>query len=184
MTGAAISQTEWATKVVGIADCIVSSDPADTLATYALGSCIAVMMYDPVVRVGGLLHFLLPDCSLDSARGRSNPLVYADTGILILIERCLQYGAAKRRLVVSAAGGASTIANSSFFDVGRRNYMSCRKALWKAGLLIHAEEIGGSASRSVRIDIATGKIWIKRDGGTSLELIPARRTTAKDGHGK
>src|SRR5688572_27024943 len=177
-----LNTTESTPRTIGVADCLTSADAAESLITYALGSCVAVVMYDPIAQVGGLLHFLLPDCSLDSTRGRSNPLVYADTGIPILLDRCLQIGARKSRLAVSVAGGANVIADGGFFDIGRRNALSCRKALWKAGLLLRAEALGGAVSRSVRIDIATGKVWIKEAGGASVELAPTRRSTAKDGH--
>ena len=177
-----LNTIEPTSRTIGVADCLTSADISESLVTYALGSCVAVVMYDPVAQVGGLLHFLLPDCSLDSARGRSNPLVYADTGIQVLFDRCIEIGARKSRLAVSAVGGANVIADEGFFDIGRRNVLSCRKALWKTGLLLRAEALGGAVSRSVRIDIATGKVWIKEAGGASLELVPTRRSTAKDGY--
>ena len=97
-----------ATRIIGIADCSVSADARDVLTTYGLGSCIAVTLYDPVARVGGMLHFLLPDqTTAETTRGRANPYVYADTGVAGLIGRCVKIGAAKHRLRVYSAGGAT-----------------------------------------------------------------------------
>jgi chemotaxis protein CheD len=73
------------------------------------------------------------------------------------------------------------IGDGGFFDVGKRNYLSCRKALWKVGLMIHAEAIGGNVCRSVRVEIGTGKIWIKEGEGSRRELLPPRRGILKDG---
>ena len=172
------------TKTVGVADCATSANPDETLATYALGSCIAVVMYDPVARIGGLLHYLLPDCSMDTTRGRENPFLYADSGIPELLNRCIQLGAQKRRIVVYAAGGASVLNDGGLFNIGHRNHVSLRKALWKAGLLIQAEAVGGNVSRSVRLEVGTGKVWIREGAKPGVELIPAPKAGQKAGLGK
>jgi chemotaxis protein CheD len=169
------------TTTVGVADCAISKDPDETLATYALGSCVAIVMHDPVAKVGGMLHLLLPECSLDSVRGRANPFVYADTGIPELLDRILHLGAQTRRVMVRAAGGASVLNDNGFFDIGRRNHVSVRKALWKAGLLIYAECIGGEVSRSVRLDIGTGNVWVKIGGEPERELAPSSARIRKAG---
>jgi chemotaxis protein CheD len=72
--------------VVGISDCKVSWETEDLLVTYALGSCIAVAVHDPVAKVGGLLHYMLPDSALDAAKAQQNPFMFADTGIPRLVE--------------------------------------------------------------------------------------------------
>jgi chemotaxis protein CheD len=150
-----------ATKVIGVADCGTSAEASDLLTTYALGSCIAVTMYDPLAKVGGMLHFLLPDQSEEAVRGGDNPYMYADTGVAQLIDGCIRLGALKRRLRVHAAGGANVIRDAGFFDIGRRNHLSLRKVLWKAGLLLQAEAVGGECWRTVRLDIGTGQVWVK-----------------------
>lgn len=159
------------TKVIGVADCGISADEKDVLTTYALGSCIAVTLYDPVSRVGGMLHFLLPNLEAgDTTRRRDNPYVYADTGVADMIEGCLRLGAAKPRLRVCAAGGANVMRDAAFFDIGRRNHLSLRKVLWKKGLLLHAEDVGGDCWRTVRLHMSTGKVWIKKGSLPELEL--------------
>lgn len=157
--------------VVGIAECAVSADPGAILVTYALGSCIAVTAYDPAARVAGLLHFMLPDSSLDSARGKDNPFLYADTGIPALLDRCIKLGAGRQRMLVRVAGGAQVLDDKGFFNIGKRNHVSMRKVMWKAGVLVHAEAVGGSLSRSVRLEVGSGKCWVRTGNGPGEELI-------------
>lgn len=150
--------------VVGIADCAVSDDPETTLVTYALGSCIGVAVWDPLTKVSGMLHFMLPDSAMDSVRGRENPCLYGDTGIAELVARCLRKGAQKSRLIVRVAGGAQILGDAEFFSIGKRNHLSMRKALWKAGLLVQSEMTGGAVSRTMRLEAATGKCSIHEQG--------------------
>jgi chemotaxis protein CheD len=72
--------------VVGISDLKVSGNAGDILITYALGSCVGVAVYDPVGKVGGLLHFMLPDSSIDETKAKRNPAMFADTGIPLLFK--------------------------------------------------------------------------------------------------
>ncbi|HWB85378.1 MAG TPA: chemotaxis protein CheD [Bryobacteraceae bacterium] len=156
--------------IVGMADCRIADEPNDVLVTYALGSCIGLSVFDPVTHVGGLLHFMLPDSSIGSARGESRPFMFADTGIPLLLERVCQRGAVKRRLIVRAAGAAKMMDPNGVFDIGRRNHLAMRKILWKAGVLVHAEAIGGVTSRSVRLELATGRLLIREPAAAEYEL--------------
>jgi chemotaxis protein CheD len=163
--------------VVGIADCALSKNPGDTLITYALGSCIGVAIYDPVAKLGGLLHYMLPDSALESERGKKNPYVFADTGIPLLFKRAFESGAEKRRLIVRVAGGAQVLDGADFFNVGKRNHVSMRRVLWKAGVLVHAETVGGNVSRSMRMEIGSGKVWVREGVQPAQELVPASAKT-------
>ncbi len=165
------------TLIVGIGECRVSAKEDARLITYALGSCIALVAWDPVARVGGLVHFLLPDSSLGTVRGNSNPGLFADTGIPLLISRCVEAGAVRSRLVLRAAGGARVLDNSNHFDIGNRNHTSMRKALWKAGLLLQGEATGGTQSRTVSLDVATGTMLV-REGGAPWRELAARKQGA------
>ena len=158
------------TVVIGIGDCQVSNDPANTLVTYALGSCIAVVIHDPVAGVGGLLHFMLPESSLDPAKAERNPYMFADTGIPLLFRNAYQLGADKKRLVVTVAGGAQMMDTAGTFNIGKRNCLSMRKILWKAGVLVQAEHLGGMASRTVRLEIGSGKVLLREAGQPEQEL--------------
>lgn len=159
------------TLVVGIADCAVTSNPSETLITYALGSCIAITIYDPLTRVAGLVHYLLPDATFESARGGRNPFLCADTAIPLLFQRACRAGADKRRLVVHIVGGAQVIDDNGVFQIGQRNYLAARRILSKAGVPIHGEETGGSISRSVRLEVDTGAVWVREGAGAAREML-------------
>jgi chemotaxis protein CheD len=168
--------------VVGVGDCRVSADPGAEIVTYALGSCIAVAIWDPVAKVGGLLHFMLPDSSIDRiSGGRDNPYRYADTGTPMLFRTAYQQGAEKRRLLVRLAGGAAVVDDDGVFNIGKRNYAALRKILWKAGVMVHGEDVGGSNSRSVRLEVGTGKFFIRgpREGEKELSARAGCATGGK-----
>lgn len=155
--------------VVGVADCKVTKDPNDCLVTYALGSCIAIAIHDPVAQVGGLLHYLLPESSIDTEKAARNPYMFADTGIPTLFHMAYGLGAKKSRLRVTVAGGAQVLC-SELFNIGKRNQLAMKKILWRAGVLIHQEETGGEHSRTVRMETATGRIYLKTAGRAEQEM--------------
>jgi chemotaxis protein CheD len=157
--------------VVGVADCQVSGEPASVLVTYALGSCIALLVHDPVAKVAGMLHYMLPESSLDLAKAEKNPYMFADTGIPRLFHGVYRLGAEKRRLVVTAVGGAQVMDREGTFNIGKRNHLALRKILWKAGVLLHNEDVGGIVSRTVRMETSTGKIMLRRAEEPEHELV-------------
>ena len=155
--------------VVTVSDARVSADPADVLVTYSLGSCIAVAAYDPVARCGGLLHYQLPTSTLDAGRARENPCMFADTGMARLLDGLARAGANKGRLKIKLAGGAEMIGDKGLFSIGRRNHTAIRKLLWQHGLLLSAEQVGGSEPRTLYLAVADGATTIKSRGlSTSL----------------
>ncbi len=172
--------------VVGVGDCRLSREEGAQLVTYALGSCIAVTIWDPLVRVGGLLHFMLPEAGPGREQeGASQPYRYADTGTPLLFRAAYRLGADKRRMVVRLAGGAAVVNDGGLFNIGKRNLAAVRRILWQAGVMVEAEDVGGSISRTVRMDIATGRQWIRTPEGGERELrrAPAARP-AELGAGK
>jgi len=156
---------------VGIADCRLSKSPDDVLVTYALGSCVGITIYDPVARVGGMLHYMLPESGIDPVKARENPHMFADSGIPLLFRRSYDMGAEKRRLVVCVAGGAQVMDDAGVFNIGKRNALALRKILWKAGVLIHSESLGGSVSRTVRMEMSTGRVWLRTEGLQETEMV-------------
>jgi chemotaxis protein CheD len=163
-----------ANVVVGIADCQVSNAPDHVLVTYALGSCIAIAIHDPVAGVGGMLHYMLPESSLSPAKAGENPFMFADTGIPLLFRRAYERGAEKRRLVVRVAGGAQVMDREGVFNIGKRNYLALRKILWKAGVLLQGEAVGGNLSRTVRLEVGSGRFWLRGPGSEEQEMLSAR----------
>ena len=139
----------------------ISNDPRVTLVTHCLGSCIGLAVYDPVARVGGLLHYMLPESKVDDKKAKKLPLMFADTAIPLLFKACYKLGAKKSRMVVKVAGGAQIMDPSRVFDIGRRNYAALRKIFWRNNVLIDAEDVGGNSNRTMRLSIATGLLSIK-----------------------
>nr|HPG72165.1 chemotaxis protein CheD [Syntrophales bacterium] len=116
-------------------------------------------------KVGGLLHYMLPDSTLDAEKARETPGMFADTGIPLLFKSCYGMGADKKRMVVKVAGGASILDESNFFRIGQKNIMAMRKLFWRNNILIDAEDTGKNFNRTVRLDVGTGRVFIKRAGG-------------------
>ncbi len=156
--------------IVGISDIKISNAPNDVIITYALGSCIGISVYDPVARVGGLLHYMLPDSTLDEKKAKDNPAMFADTGIPSLFKACYSLGAEKRRMIVKAAGGASILDDTNFFRIGQKNIMAMRKIFWKNNVMIASEDTGANHNRTVRLDMATGKTFVRTSGGEMKEI--------------
>jgi chemotaxis protein CheD len=149
--------------VIGVADCRVTTETSDTLITYALGSCVGVAIYDPVASVGGLLHFMLPETPPGAIP--ANPYIYADSGITRMLREAYEKGAQKSRLHVSVAGGAQIMDDCGVFNIGHRNCVAMRKIFGKAGVIVHAEETGGTIARTMRFDVASGRTFLRSPGG-------------------
>jgi chemotaxis protein CheD len=150
-----------ANVVVDIADLAVTSDPGDALITYSLGSCIGLAVWDPVAHVGGMLHYMLPESQLSPEKARSNPAMFCDTGVPKLFRAAYELGAVKNRLVIKVAGGSQLLDDHGTFNIGKRNYLALRKIFWKNGVMIKAENVGGSLSRTLKLDIGSGTVTIK-----------------------
>jgi chemotaxis protein CheD len=156
--------------VVGVGDGQVVRDSAASLVTYALGSCVAVGVCDAQSGVGGMAHYMLPDSSLDAAKAAQNPWMFADTAIELLLRKVLECGADRKRLKVWAAGGAQVMDPSGVFQIGKRNGLALRKLLWKAGVMLSGEDIGGTVSRTVRLDVGAGEFWLRAAGEAERRL--------------
>ncbi len=152
--------------LVGISDAKIARSPAEIIVTYSLGSCIGVCLYDRRLKLGGMLHFQLPDSKLDENKARQRPFMFADTGLARLLEGLEALGSQSRDLIVKLAGGAAMQNGPANFEIGQRNGLAIRKALWKAGLLITASDLGGEAARNLYLDIETGVITVKSTGET------------------
>lgn len=149
---------------VGMADLKVCKCP-DSLTTLGLGSCIGVALYDPMTKVSGLLHCMLPDST--QIRNNSNVAKFADTGIDELIRQMLELGANRTRLVAKMAGGAQMFALSSANDslrVGERNAQATREKLKQLNIRLLAEDCGLNYGRTVEFYSETGEYVIKAVG--------------------
>lgn len=159
------------TLLVGVGDCKVTSEPGATLATYGLGSCIAVVLFDPVAGVAGMLHFLLPESSLDAQRAASQPDIFADTGIARLLRLVDPRGEGRRHLRLALVGGAQVADPAGAFHIGKRNHQAARRLLWREQLLPVAEAVGGMVSRNVTFEVGTAQVWVREGGSPARELV-------------
>ena len=157
--------------VVGVADLAVSNNPSIILTTYALGSCLGVTIFDPVSRVGGLLHSMLPTSTIDPTKGIAQPAMFIDTGIPALFRAGYQLRADKHRVQICVVGGAQVMDGSGFFNIGKRNYDTLLALLSQHGLTIRAEQVGGTVSRTVSMNLRTGEVRLKVSGQTEEEVL-------------
>ena len=164
-----VSETKAGAKTeklitVDIADFKVSKDTGSILVTYALGSCIAVILYDPVVRCGGMIHYMLPISSKSPEKAAKNPAMFADTGIPMLFEKMYEMGCRKENIIVKVAGGGQLYDDKGTFNIGKRNYTVMRKMFWKNNIIIAAEDVGGAKSRTAKLRLSDGRVTIKVKG--------------------
>jgi chemotaxis protein CheD len=157
-------------QIVGVADMKVSNNPAESVITYSLGSCIGLVVYDPAVKVGGMLHYMLPESSIDREKAAARPFMFADTGIPILFKTAYQLGAVKSRIRIYVAGGAEILDQKGFFNIGKRNYMALKKMFFKNNVIIHKQDVGGNINRTVRLEIGTGDIYVKTSGAQEVKI--------------
>lgn len=150
--------------IVDISDAKVSKDPNDQLVTYSLGSCIGVCFYDKANGIGGMIHYQLPDSKIDSNKAKTEPYMFADTGLKALIDKLVEAGANKKRMVVKAAGGAEMNVGPKGFDIGKRNFLALRKILWQNGIFMDGQDIGGNSPRNLYMDMETGEVTVRSIG--------------------
>jgi len=156
--------------VVRVAQAEVGT-PGRTLVTYGLGSCIAVILHDAQQQVGGMAHILLPSPSL--AKAGANPYKFPQTAIPLLLEAMAEAGANTKSVTARLVGGASMFDNlvpGGAIQMGERNLIATRKALAERGIPVVAEAVGGSVGRTVRFEIASGKVVVSsvREGAKEL----------------
>jgi chemotaxis protein CheD len=136
------------------------------LVTYSLGSCVGVVVYDPVVKVGGMLHAMLPDSVHNRDRAAERPFIYVDRGLPALFHAVYALGGVKERLVVKLAGGAELLEQSNFLNIGASNVEAVKKMLQRNYVKLAAVDTGGRDIRTLRLDIATGELIMDTVGKT------------------
>ena len=153
---------------IGIAD-MKFAQTSGTLITYALGSCIGICLYDPVIKLGGLLHIMLP---LNMEAGRKNTMKYADTGIRETLREMESKGALRSRITAKIAGGAKMfeVTGGTLGNIGQRNIDSVRLCLKKENIRILKEDVGGNFARTLSFDVATGNGVIRSYGREEMTI--------------
>jgi chemotaxis protein CheD len=145
---------------VGIGEWAVSKEPEDIIKTYALGSCIAVIILDAKLQIAGLIHIALPDSTIDEEKARKTPGYFADTGLPLMIEEMKRLGSIRANVRVKIAGGATVMDDKGVFDIGKRNLLAAKRILWKSSLGAIAEDSGGDISRTVSVRVSDGETTI------------------------
>ena len=133
----------------------------DVLMTVGLGSCVAIVLHDPVAKVGGLAHVLLPSPAL--GRKDDNPAKFPQTAVPQLLELMARGGASTRRTTARLAGGASmfaSLAAPGTIQMGERNLVACRETLSQHGLALVGEATGGDYGRTVKLWVADGRMEV------------------------
>jgi len=154
---------------VGISEMRVTNSRADVLVTYSIGSCVGLSLHDPEAGVGGIIHCMLPLSKIDRDKAKTNPDMFADTGLPRLLQAVFDLGATRKRLVAKVAGGAGPLQGSGVFKIGERNCVVLRTVLEKNGIPIAAEDVGGTCARTMSLYMDSGKTTI-RAGGQEKEL--------------
>ena len=154
---------------IGIADMKLARGQG-TLVTYALGTCIGICLWDPLLKIGALVHIMLP---INMETNRTSPFKYADTGIRLTISKMEFMGAKRTRIIAKIAGGAKMFnvpANSNLGNIGQRNIESVHQVLRQEGIRLLKEDVGGSAARTLFFDVATGEGTVKIYGNVERKL--------------
>ncbi|MDD6208752.1 MAG: chemotaxis protein CheD [Clostridiales bacterium] len=149
---------------VGMADLNVCKAP-DAITTLGLGSCVGVVLFDPETKIAGMVHVMLPDST--KIRQNQNAAKFADTGIALLIEKMMEKGAGRSRLVAKMAGGAQMFAFSSNNDmlrIGERNVEAAKEKLNEFRIRILAEDTGLNYGRTIEFYPENGELLIKAVG--------------------
>lgn len=149
---------------VGMADLNICSSP-DAITTLGLGSCVGIVLYDPILKIAGLAHIMLPDST--QIRSNENVAKFADTGIETLLKQLIQKGAQRSRMIAKIAGGAQMFAFSAenaMLSIGKKNVIATKKKLSELGIRIIAEDTGDSYGRTIEFYPETGQLLIKAVG--------------------
>lgn len=158
---------------VGLGEQAVSRSPQEVLVAYGLGSCVGVVMIDPVSRVSGLLHAVLPRPMDGMVNSEPNPSKYVEGGVEGLIAALVKEGANKNKLIVRIIGGANMLISSGLtrsFDIGTRNIEAARTTLNRLKLPISGEEVGGHTGRTVRVYVADSRVTVRVIGEKEREI--------------
>lgn len=158
--------------ILGVGDYGASKNPGDEVKTYALGSCVSVILLDPKTRTVGMVHVALPDSSINKAKAAEKPGYFADTGIPALLAEMAKLGCHKkgRGMVVKLCGGANVMDTNDTFQIGKRNALAIKKILWSYGMGAVAEDLGENFSRTVSISVEAGQVTLSSPGRPNWQL--------------
>ena len=155
--------------IVGIADMKMARREG-IIITYALGSCIGIALYDPMIHLGSLIHIMLPELGTMADK---NLYKYADTGIRETVRKMTAFGAVRSRMWAKIAGGARMFeakGGQDLGNIGERNAKNVKKILREQGIRLVGEDTGANYARTMSMDVSDGKITIKTFGRPQITM--------------
>ncbi len=157
--------------IVGVGEYAVTNQPGDVVKTFALGSCVAMIVLAPRIRAVGMVHIALPESKLGNGKEKNLPGYFADTAIPVVLDSLKKLGISNNRdLIIKLAGGASMMDPQGYFNIGKRNVLAIRKILWQYKLGAIAEDIGQNFSRTVRVEVDTGLVYLSSPNRPEWQL--------------
>ncbi len=150
---------------VNFSEMRISSNPVETLVAFSIGSGIGMTIHDPAGGVGGVLNFILPDSKRAGGKNLSqNRFMFADTGISVFLQTLFERGAKAEHMKVVIAGGAHILDRTGVFSIGQKNLEALKTSLGNFDLKIRHEATGGTKSRTICLEIGSGRSIIKTFG--------------------
>ncbi len=147
--------------IIGVGEMAASNNVQVILSTYALGSCVGVIAYDPEVKAAGILHLMLPESSISPDKIKKQPAMFADTGLPAFMRTMAGLRCDKTRLFIFVAGGASVLGGNDPFRIGERNLTATLKYFAKEGIAVESFATGGSINRTLHLEVNTGAVTLK-----------------------
>ena len=160
--------------IVGVGELIVTDLQHVTISTYALGSCVALVGYEPRLRVGGIIHMMLPTRSLDNSGIQRSPSRFVETGIPMFFKAMRKMGAMPKNLKFALFGGSNPPkGQTDHFKIGQRNAELSMRMLQKFQLDVSFTDLGGDENRTVHLTLKTGEIVVRRaSGNLTFQMTP------------
>jgi len=158
--------------ILGVGEFGASRTAGDIVKTFALGSCVAVILMCPKTRTVGMVHVALPESKINLEKVKTRPGYFADTGIPALLKQMADMGCDPRGrgFIVKLAGGAKIMDPNNTFNIGKRNALAIKKVLWKYALGPVAEDIGSTYSRTVSVSVSSGEVILSSPGRGEWKL--------------
>lgn len=161
------------TILIGLGEYAVSTQPGDTIRTFGLGSCVSIIAVHSATGAVGMVHIVLPESSTNPDKAKEQPGYFADTAVPALFDE-LDRKLGRGRYIIKLAGGAAVLKSNvelqESLNIGKRNILATKKALWKRGLGALAEDVGGEQSRSVSVTFGSPQVEIKH-GNQLLKML-------------
>ena len=149
--------------VVNISDMKFSKRPGDVIVTFSLGSCLGVTCYDPVARLGAMLHALLPSSGASPEKAKENPYMFVNSGVAGMVRVLFKLGAKRENMIFKVAGGAN-MRGDTMFNTGLRNQEALERLMAKNKMSIKGKDVGSTIPRTLLLHMDTGRVVVKTFG--------------------